>query len=95
MIKYLENKDDFDKIVNDNKILIDFYADWCGPCRMLGETLKELDFDILKVNVDDFKDIALKHGVMSIPCLVLYDHGKIINKTIGYQNLEELKKIIQ
>ena len=60
MIKYLENVDDFDKIINE-KVLVDFYADWCGPCRMLGPILEELDnIQILKVNVDSFHEIANK-----------------------------------
>ena len=95
MIKYLENVDDFDKIINE-KVLVDFYADWCGPCRMLGPILEELDnIQILKVNVDSFHEIANKYGVMSIPTLILFKDGKEVSKMIGLRSKSDIEEMIK
>ena len=95
MIKYLENVDDFEKVIQ-NKVLVDFYADWCGPCRMLGPILEELEnIQILKVNVDNFQEIANKYGVMSIPTLILFNEGKEINKMIGLRSKSDIEDMIK
>ena len=92
MIKYLEK--DFDKEIKDKKILVDFYADWCGPCKMLAEVFKEvedkLEVDVLKVDVDKFPEIAERYSVFSIPTLYLIDNNNIIKKQTGYLNPNEL-----
>lgn len=95
MVKYLKNSQEFTEIINSQDILIDFYADWCGPCQMLAPLLEEIDtIDILKVNVDEFKDIAANFGIMSIPTLILFRSGKEIKREIGFKNLDEIKKMI-
>lgn len=95
MIKHLEKKEDFEPMINSSKILVDFYAEWCGPCKMLGPILEQVnEIDVLKINVDEFPDIAAKFGVMSIPTLILFVEGKEIKKEIGFKNLDEIKKMI-
>ena len=95
MIKHLENENDFDTIIK-SKILVDFYADWCGPCKMIGPILEELtDIDVLKVNVDEFQDIANRYGVMSIPTLILFQDGNEKAKLIGLKSKEEIEEIIK
>lgn len=95
MVKHLENKEQFSEIIS-NKVLVDFYADWCGPCKMLAPILENIDsVDILKVNVDSFPDLAAKYGVMSIPTLILFENGKELKKEIGFKNLDEIKKMIE
>lgn len=95
MVKYLKNSQEFTEIINSQNVLIDFYADWCGPCQMLAPLLEEIDtIDILKVNVDEFKDIAASLGIMSIPTLILFRSGKEIKREIGFKNLDEIKKMI-
>lgn len=95
MVKHLENKEQFFEIIS-NKVLVDFYADWCGPCKMLAPILENIDsVDILKVNVDSFPDLAAKYGVMSIPTLILFENGKELKKEIGFKNLDEIKKMIK
>lgn len=92
MIKYLEKEEDFNLLINEG-IVVDFYADWCGPCKMIGEVLEELpELNILKVNVDSFRNIAVKYGVMSIPTLIKFDKGEIVKTLIGYKDKEEIKK---
>ena len=99
-MKYLENLEDFDKIVGEKKVLVDFYADWCGPCKMLSPILEEIskenkDITILKVNVDDFGELAEKYGIMSIPNLKLFENGKISKEQVGLSTKEELEKLIK
>ena len=95
MIKYLE-KNNFEKEIKGKKILVDFYADWCGPCKMLGQVLETIEeIDILKVNVDEFPELAQKYGVMSIPTLIYMEKGKEKNKLIGFAPKEEVLNLIK
>lgn len=94
MIKYLEN--DFDKEIETGRILVDFYADWCGPCRMMGEVLEDVkEIDILKVNVDKFPLIAQRYGVISIPTLLLFNNGKMIKNSVGFLDKESIIDFIK
>lgn len=93
MIRHLENKEQFNELIKD-KVLVDFYAEWCGPCKMLAPNLEKLDFNILKVDVDKFQDLAISYGVMSVPTLILFKGGKEINKSIGYLDIDELKEMV-
>lgn len=95
MIKYLENND-LKSEIKDKKVLIDFYADWCNPCKMLGTTLEEItEIDIIKVNVDKFPDIAREYGIMSIPAVYIYNNNEVINKFVGLKSKEEIESIIK
>ena len=93
MIRHLENKEQFNELIKD-KVLVDFYAEWCGPCKMLAPNLEKLDYNILKVDVDKFQDLAISYGVMSVPTLILFKGGKKINKSIGYLDIDELKEMV-
>ena len=95
MVKHLEKESDFKELVKD-KILIDFYADWCGPCKMLAPILEEIDFiDVLKINVDQFPELSAKFGVMSIPMLVLMENGEEKTREIGFKTLEDIKEMVE
>ena len=73
------SNENFDELIKGKTILVDFYADWCGPCRMLAPVLEEastkFDTEIIKVNVDEHEEIAKKYGVMSIPTLIVFENG--------------------
>ena len=78
------------------KILVDFYANWCGPCKMIAPQLEKVESDIkvVKVDVDEFEDLAKEYGVMSIPTLILFNEGKEIKRTIGFIDKEKIEKFI-
>ena len=94
MIKYLESQEDFKEIIKEGKWIVDFYADWCGPCKMLGSLLEETEYNILKVNTDNFQDLSFSFGVMSIPTLIIFKDGEEIKKSIGFIQKEELDKLM-
>ena len=80
-------------------VLIDFYADWCGPCKMLSPILEEIaetekDVKILKVDIDENMDLAQKFGIMSVPTLMLFKDGEEYGREIGFKPKEQLKEII-
>lgn len=94
MIKHLEKKEDFDSLVENGIVLVDFYAEWCGPCKMLGSILEEIDYmEVIKVDVDKFTELAMKFGVMSVPTLCFYKDGVVMKKEIGYRTPEEIKDV--
>lgn len=97
---YLEKPDEFDKLIKENLVLVDFYANWCGPCRLLSPILEELEqknqkLKIIKIDVDKHQDLAKKYGIMSIPALKVYKNGIQTNENVGYLELEELEALIK
>ena len=93
MITFLEQENDFKKLIGKGLILVDFYADWCGPCKALGPILEQLDgVNILKVNVDSFDEIAASYGIMSIPTLILFKDGEMIDKKVGLISKSDLEE---
>lgn len=83
------NKDNFEQVKASNKtVLLDFYADWCGPCRMLAPLIDEIaeerdDIAVGKINVDDDPELAAKYGVFSIPTLVVLKNGEVAQQATG------------
>ena len=95
MIKYLK-EENFDNEIKNGKVLVDFYADWCGPCKALGEIIETLDdINILKINVDEHQDLAMQFGVMSIPTIILFEDGKQKKKNIGLMSEDDLENWIK
>lgn len=94
MVKYLEKENEYDDLLQNGITLVDFYTEWCGPCKMLASILEEIDYmDVLKVDADKFPKIAAKFGVMSVPTLCFYKDGLMMQKEIGYRTPEEIKEI--
>ena len=93
------DENSFEKLIKGDLVLIDFYANWCGPCKMLSPLLEELanersNIKIVKVDVDSCPNIAKKYGVLSIPTLIKLEEEKEIAKHIGYMNKDDLNNFI-
>ncbi len=90
----------FAQETTDGLVLVDFWAPWCGPCKMIAPVLEELDGDmgetvkIVKLNVDDNQETAGKYGVMSIPTLLLMKDGNVVDQVVGFQPKEALAELV-
>ena len=95
---HLENEN-FEELIKNKKVVVDFYATWCGPCKMFGPVFEkvsnESSITFIKIDVDAHEDIARKYGIMSIPTVVLLNNGEVEKKHMGFMTEEELKKFIQ
>lgn len=94
MVKYLE-KEKLEDVIKDGVWIVDFYADWCGPCKMLGPVLESMDANILKINVDSHEDLATRFGVMSIPTICFFKDGELKERVVGFRNKDELESILK
>lgn len=92
------NENNFDDLIKNEKVLVDFNATWCGPCRMLKPILddysEKTDIPILSVDVDKFEEIAAKYNIYSIPCLILFNHGEEAKRNVGFINETELREFL-
>ncbi len=94
------NTEEFNELIKSGTVLVDFFADWCGPCKMLGPVLEEVsgeypDIEFVKVNVDDNMDLAESYGIMSIPAVYLFKDGAVIAKMSGYRDKAGVKAFIE
>lgn len=90
-------EDNFDEVVvcSDKKVLVDFWASWCGPCKMLAPVIDEIakerdDIVVGKINVDEQMGLAIRYSVSGVPTIALFENGDIIERSVGYQSKEEL-----
>lgn len=96
------NKENFESEVlkSDRKVLLDFYADWCGPCRMVSPIVEQIseehpEYKVCKVNVDEEPEIAASFNVMSIPSLFAVENGKIVNQLIGAKPMAQILDMLK
>ncbi|MBE6638811.1 MAG: thioredoxin [Ruminococcaceae bacterium] len=95
------NQSNFAEVLNSSKtVLIDFYADWCGPCRMVSPIVDEIaaehpEYLVCKINVDEEGELAAQFGVMSIPTLVVVKDGKVVQQSAGARPKAQILKLLE
>ena len=102
-LTHISNAKDWQTLVLDsqNPVFVDFWAEWCGPCRMVGPVVEELarDYDgkvnFVKVNVDEANELAARYNISSIPTLMLLNKGQVVAEQIGAASKENYKKMIE
>ena len=101
MIRVTSDSWDEDVLRSDLPVLVDFWAEWCGPCRMVGPAVEQLSqtmsdkIKVAKLNVDENQEIAMRYGVRSIPSLILFKAGKEIARTVGAAPKEAYQKFVE
>lgn len=99
MIKHIKDQNEFDKEIEKGLVVVDFFATWCGPCRMLAPILEDVsenrdDATFLKVDVDENYELAKSFGIMSVPTVLFFKDGNLVDKSIGLINSEKINQFI-
>ena len=96
------NKNNFvEEVMNSEKpVLVDFWASWCGPCRMVIPVVEKIaeeypEYKVVKVNVDEEQELAAQFGVMSIPSLMVFKNGEVVNKSVGAKNKQQILAMLE
>lgn len=100
IIKITDENFEEEVLKSDKLVLVDFYADWCGPCRALAPTIEKLseevqDIVVGKINVDDNQETTIKYEITSIPTIIIFKQGEVQREIVGMRDLQELKEIIE
>lgn len=100
VLRVTKNTFDTEVLNAEQKVLVDFYADWCGPCKMMAPVMEEIaeempEVKVCKINVDENIEIAQKYAVMSIPTFFVFDKGEITGKTMGAQPKEAMLRLLK
>lgn len=99
MPKHVNSIAEFDAEIKEGKVLVDLFATWCGPCRMLSPIVDEVEKEhpevkFIKVDVDELPQVAARYDVVSIPTLVVLENGNLVNKAVGFMPKPNLEKLI-
>lgn len=93
-------KNDFEKLIKEGKVVVDCFANWCGPCKMLSPIIEELASELTnvkfyKLDVDQEEELAYEYRIMSIPTLLIFEDGKLTQTLVGFKSKEELLQILK
>ncbi len=100
MVQKIYEEEFNEKVIKAQKpVLVDFFADWCGPCKMLSPVIDTLqsenaDFDFYKVNVDENQNLATSFGVSSIPCVLIFKDGEVVERSVGFKTFGQMQDIL-
>ena len=100
MIKEVTTNEEFDEVVKEGRVLVDFYAVWCGPCKMLAPIVEKVaeehpEIAFVRVNVDEAPDLAARFGIASIPTLFYFNNGETKNSLVGYVDEDTVKQFVE
>ncbi len=90
----------FKELSSNGKVVVDCFAEWCGPCKMLSPIIDELaeeltDVNFYKLNVDESVEVVRKYNIMSIPTILIFNDGELVNQSVGFKSKEELKDLLK
>ena len=99
MLKHINTAAEFEAAIKEGTVLVDFFATWCGPCKMLSPVLEEVanenpNINVLKIDVDEVGGLAARYGIQAIPTLMLFKDGQRVETRMGYQNKNQLVAFI-
>lgn len=99
MLLHLGNAEQFNELIAKGRVLVDFFATWCGPCRQLAPELEDLenldkDLTIVKVDVDQFNSLAAQFNIRAVPTLLYFNDGKLVNTVSGFLNANSLFRFV-
>ena len=99
MLKHINTAAEFEAAIKEGTVLVDFFATWCGPCKMLSPVLEEIanenpNINVLKIDVDEVGELAARYGIQAIPTLMLFKDGQRVETRMGYQNKNQLVAFI-
>lgn len=85
----IKNVEEFNELINKEHAVVDFYAEWCGPCRMLGPVVEKIqndhpEYNLMKLDIDEFADLAEKYNVQSVPTIIYFKNGKEVDRSSGF-----------
>ena len=99
MLRHIHSASEYDAAIKEGVVLVDFFATWCGPCKMLSPVLEEVanekaDLSVIKVDVDEASPLAARYAIQAVPTLILFKNGQQVDVRMGYQNKNQLLAFI-
>lgn len=100
MIKLIKTEEEFNREIMNDKVVVDFFANWCGPCKMLAPIVEEVSNELekitfIKVDIDEIESLPRQFDIMSIPTLLVFEKGELIKRHTGYMDKDELVQFIK
>lgn len=93
------NQEEFNELIKNENVLVDFFATWCGPCKMIGPNIEKIadefdDLTVIKVDVDQHPEIAMVYGIQTIPTLIVFKQGELVKQQVGFVSYPNIKKLV-